>query len=104
MIRSYIRDNFHQCVIWGIILQCFGGLVPLATNRLLLMVLGWLMLSTGTLLLWIGFAFYTKAKGRSPAWSLLSFASIIGWLILLSLTAKPNSASAMGGDDSMRRI
>jgi RsiW-degrading membrane proteinase PrsW (M82 family) len=66
------------------------------------MVLGWLMLSTGTLLLWIGFAFYAKAKGRSPAWSLLSFASIIGWLILLFLTARPNSA--VTEDGSTRRI
>ena len=92
MIRDYVRDNFHQCVIWGIILQCLGGLVPLAAGRPFLAWLGWLMLVTGTLLLVIGFGYYAKAKGRSPAWSLLALASIIGWMALLFLTAKSGSA------------
>ena len=96
MIRDYVRDNFHQCVIWGIILQCLGGLVPLAASRPFLALLGWLMLSSGTLLLVIGFAYYAKAKGRSPAWSLLGLASIVGWIVLLFLTAK--SDSAVSGD------
>jgi hypothetical protein len=101
MIRNYIRDHFHRCVIWGVILQCLGGLVPLALSRPLLALLGWLMLLTGTVLLLIGFAFYAKAKGRSPAWSLLSLASIIGWIILISLTAKPRPA--VTGDGLTRR-
>ena len=91
MITSWLRDNFYRCVIWGIILQCFGSLVPLAASRPLLALIGWLMLLTGTLLMLIGFAYYAKAKGRSPAWSLLALASIFGWLILLSLAAKPGS-------------
>ncbi|OHB63409.1 MAG: hypothetical protein A2Y76_13970 [Planctomycetes bacterium RBG_13_60_9] len=102
MIGHYIRDNFHWCVIWGIILQCLGGLIPLAPSRPLLTVLGWLMLAAGTLLMLVGFAFYAKAKGRSPAWSLLSLASILGWIVLISLTAKP-SPSVSGDNLTGRR-
>ena len=97
LIGSCLQDNFYKCVIWGIILQCFGGLVPLTASRPLLALVGWLMLSGGTLLTLIGFAYYAKAKGRSPAWSLLALASVLGWLILISLGAKPRSGR-IGGD------
>jgi multisubunit Na+/H+ antiporter MnhB subunit len=97
VIRNCVRDNFHWCVIWGIVLQCLGGFVPLASSHPLLALLGWLMLSTGTLLVLIGFAYYAKAKRRSPAWALLALASIIGWLILLSLAAKPGSGQIGDG-------
>lgn len=100
VIRSYLSSHFHKCVMWGIVLQCFGGLVPLAPGRPALALLGWLMLLTGTVLMLIGFAYYAQAKGRSPAWSLLALASIVGWLILLSLevrtSAKPTANDLMG--------
>ena len=36
----------------------------------------------GTVLLIIALAYYAKAKGYYPAWGLLGFLSIIGWIIL----------------------
>lgn len=87
MIRNWVPNNFHWCVIWGIILQCFSGFVG-TSGRPLWALLGWLMLSVGTLLLLVGFACYVKAKGRNPAWALLTLAPIIGWVALLFLSAK----------------
>lgn len=88
MIGEYARNHFHRCIVWGILLQCFGGLVPLSQNRPILAVLGGGMVLGGTLLAVVGFAFYASAKGRSPAWSVLALASIIGWIILVSLESK----------------
>ena len=92
MITNYIRKHFHQFVIYGIILQCISGLILPARDyrqdHVILTILGWLFLLSGTILLLIGFAFYAKAKGRHPAWSLLALLSIIGWLILILLRDK----------------
>ncbi|MFX0097767.1 MAG: hypothetical protein ACFE7E_08425 [Candidatus Hodarchaeota archaeon] len=70
MIAEYNRMSF--CFgIPGIILQIAGQFVlgPLATLL-------------GTVLLLVGIAYYAKAIGRSPAWCLLAFFSIIGLIIL----------------------
>lgn len=44
-----------------------------------------LILLAGTVLLIVGLAFYAKAKGRSPAWCLMGFLSIIGLIVLACL-------------------
>ena len=41
-----------------------------------------LVLLLGTVLLFIGFGYYAKAKGRSFAWCLMGFLSIIGLIIM----------------------
>ncbi|MDI6449214.1 hypothetical protein [Anaerobaca lacustris] len=100
MIGTYVGHHFHQSIIWGITLQCFGVLIPLSQNRPILTVLGGVILFGGTLLTVMGFAAYTRTKGRSPAWSSLAFLSIIGWIILISL--KPKQVCALTGDSSQR--
>jgi len=88
MIVSYIRKNFYWAVYWGIILQIGGGLTHSIYSYPLLATFGWLITLTGTILLLVGFAFYTKSKGRHPAWSLLALFSIIGWVVLILLKDK----------------
>jgi hypothetical protein len=39
----------------------------------------------GTVLLVVGLAYYAKAKGRSAAWCLMGFLSIIGLIVLVCL-------------------
>lgn len=46
---------------------------------------GGLLMLFGTALLLVGFALYAMSRGRSPAWCLCGFMSIIGLLILASL-------------------
>lgn len=36
----------------------------------------------GTVILLVGLYYYTKAKGRNPAWCLMAFLSIIGLLVM----------------------
>lgn len=102
MIADYLRSHFHQCVIWGIVLQCSGGLVPLGQERAALAALGWLAIGGGTLLTVIGFAYYARTKGRSPAWAVLALASVIGWVVLVLL--KPKPTHVMSGSGPRRRI
>lgn len=47
--------------------------------------MGLLVTLVGTGLLIAGLAMYAKAKGRSPAWGLLGFLSIIGLIVLALL-------------------
>ena len=44
-----------------------------------------IVLLVGTVLLMVGLAFYAKAKGRSPAWCLMGFLSLIGLIVLACL-------------------
>jgi len=88
MIGDFCRDHFYSCIVCGIALQCFGGLMPLGGSRLFLPAVGWAMVVGGTLLTVTGFAFYAKTKGRSLAWSLLALASVFGWGILVLLKPK----------------
>jgi hypothetical protein len=44
-----------------------------------------LVMVLGTVLLIVGLAYYAKAKGRSAAWCLMGFLSIIGLIVLACL-------------------
>ena len=48
----------------------------------------------GTALLLVGFAYYAKAKGRSPAWCLVAFLSCVGLIILALLKDKSAELAA----------
>lgn len=58
------------------------------SHSLPLTALGWSIYLLGTALLLIGFGFYVRVKGRSPAWCLLALFSLIGWVILILLKDK----------------
>jgi hypothetical protein len=93
MLIDYIQKNFHWAVIWGIILQCAGGLMSPIRSYALLAVLGWLIAVIGTVLSLAGFAFYSKSKNRSPLWCLLALLWIVGWFILILLKDKSSETS-----------
>ena len=77
----------------GLALQLCGGLLartliadPATADMAAAAALG-----VGTILLLIGLAFYAKAKGRHPAWCLMAFLSLIGFIVLALLQDKaPN--------------
>lgn len=83
MIKRY--NNLSLAIaIPGLIIQVAGRFMmagPQAT-------LGSLMTIVGTVMLLTGFAYYAKAKGRSPVWCLVAFLSIIGLIILALLKDK----------------
>ncbi len=70
----------------GIILQSAGTIMTDGMKNENMM--GLLFLLIGSALLLIGFAFYAKAKGRSPAWCIMAFLSFIGVIVLASLNDK----------------
>jgi xanthosine utilization system XapX-like protein len=70
----------------GIILQSAGTIMTDGMKNE--NTIGLLFLIIGSALLLVGFAFYAKAKGRSPAWCLMAFLSFIGLIVLASLTDK----------------
>ena len=92
MVLSYIQKNFYWCIFWGFFLQFVGGSLAAMSHSLLLTVLGWSVCLVGTVLLLIGFEFYIRSKGRSPAWCLFALLSIIGWVILILLKDKSYSS------------
>jgi len=96
VLEQHKRKNFYRFIFWGFVLECVGGSVTAMSHSLLLSVLGWSIYVVGTALLLIGFGYYVKSKGRSPAWSLLALISVIGWAILILLKDKrslvPNQA------------
>jgi hypothetical protein len=47
-----------------------------------------LLLVVGTILAFIGFGYYAKAKGRSMLWGLCGFLSLVGLVILALLKDK----------------
>ncbi len=72
-----IKEYNNISLTWGIpgiALQIAGNVI----GQPLILVLG-------TVLLMIGLAYYAKAKGRSPAWCLMGFLSIIGLIVLACL-------------------
>lgn len=78
------RDNNISLALGvpGIILQFVGNLLRLNKTY---DAIGVLVLVIGTLLLIGGLAYYAKAKGRSPAWGLMGFLSLLGLLVLALL-------------------
>ena len=98
MIPEYNRKSLGFGIT-GIVLQVlpFPALViasavghdpydPDAVNTLGL-VIGSLPF-VGTLLLFVGLAYYAKAKGRHPAWCLLALLSCFGFMLLAFLKDK----------------
>jgi hypothetical protein len=84
MIVRYNRISF----VWGvpgIILQVVGQVMSqsAASHDTGIGILG-----LGTLLLLVGLAYYARAKGRSPLWCLMAFLSVIGLLVLATLSDK----------------
>ena len=76
----------------GIILQIVGEIMRTSSpqegvGKLLAgdPVIGFLVTLAGTVLLLVGLAYYAKAKGRSPAWSLMAFLSLVGLIVLACL-------------------
>ena len=73
MIKKY--NNISLAVgIPGLVVQIAGRIWEMDALTL-----------TGTVILLVGFYYYTKAKGRNPAWCLMAFLSIIGLLVLAML-------------------
>ena len=88
MIERFNRISLY----WGIpgaVLQILGGAIQ-ATRRLWMppnadTAIGAYLLLLGTLLLLMGFASYTKAKGRSTAWCLFALLGLPGWILLVTV-------------------
>ncbi len=91
---SYNRKSFYWGIP-GIILQAIGFAVffnslsqlDMASYRQepLSVIFARIVLLLGVILLMVGFAYYAKMKGRSPAWCLVGLLGIIGLLILVFL-------------------
>lgn len=73
MIAKYNNISL-TCGIPGIILQIAGRLIGQPV-----------VIIAGTVLLMVGLAYYAKAKGRSPAWCLMGFLSLVGLIVLACL-------------------
>lgn len=73
MIKKYNTIS----LAWGIpglVLQIAGNVIGQP-----------LVVLVGTVFLMVGLAYYAKAKGRSPAWCLMGFLSLIGLIVLACL-------------------
>jgi len=88
MIKRYNNLSFVYFVP-GMIAQIAGMILkappdqpssPQGVSALLLIV--------GTILAFIGFGYYAKAKGRSMLWGLCGFLSLVGLVILALLKDK----------------
>lgn len=89
MIKRY-NDISFLYGIPGVLLQIAGP--PLSrlnstANRVdpLMFGLGLAVVSVGTLLLVVGFAYYAKAKGHHPAWGIVALLSCVGLFVLAML-------------------
>ncbi len=102
MVADYIRKNFYWCIFWGFVLQCVGGSVTAMSHSLPVILLGWLIYLAGTAVLIFGFSFYMRAKGRSPAWSVLALLSLVGWVALILLKDTTLPALNQGEPEAMR--
>jgi len=80
--------------ISGIIIQWSYPMLKTVISSPLLDSLPLPLLIVGTVLLFVGLAYYAKAKGRSPAWGFLGLLSILGILILYLLPDKLKSTDA----------
>ena len=77
MIKRY--NNLSLAIaIPGIITQIAGRFMMDGEQQ----TLGVLMTLGGTVMVLVGFAYYAKAKGRSPVWCLAAFLSLIGLIVL----------------------
>ncbi|MEZ6056226.1 MAG: hypothetical protein R3C01_05935 [Planctomycetaceae bacterium] len=80
MIKRY--NNISLAVAApGIIMQVAGRFMMQGEQE----VLGVFTVIGGTVLVLVGFAYYAKAKGRSPVWCLAAFLSVAGLVILSQL-------------------
>ena len=73
MIAKYNKLSFVWAIP-GLIIQVVGRLNE---NPLIMLV--------GVVLIIVGLAYYAMAKGRTPAWGLMGFLSIIGLIVLACL-------------------
>jgi len=77
MIKRY--NNLSLAIaIPGLVMQIAGRFMMGGEQDTLVV----LMTLLGTVMLLVGFAYYAKAKGRSPVWCLAAFLSLIGLIIL----------------------
>ena len=81
--------------ISGLIIQWSYSMLNFLISSPLLDSLKWPLLIVGTVMLFIGLAYYAKAKGRNPAWGLFGLLSIIGLIILYFLPDKLKSNDAV---------
>lgn len=94
MIQRFNRASLYWGVP-GVVLQILGVLIQVA-HRIwgppnTEIWIGMFLLMIGTLLLLVGLAYYAKAKGRSPAWCLLAFLGLPGWIaMVLILSSLPD--------------
>ena len=72
----------------GILLQFGGKFLKESTSDPAMNVASSIIILLGFVLLLIGMIYYTKGKGRNPAWCLLAFLSIIGLIILACIKDK----------------
>lgn len=87
MIKRYNRISLAWGIP-GIVLQFVG--LGIGQPQIVLQIGGQaivqpLVLTLGTVLLVVGLAYYAKAKGRSAAWCLMGFLSLIGLFVLACL-------------------
>jgi len=92
--KSYNRKSFYWGIP-GIILQSVGFVMVMNyvsqldmttyQQEPLHITFARLILLLGSILLLVGFAYYAKMKGRSPAWCLVGFLGLIGLIILACL-------------------
>ncbi len=82
MIQRYNSISF-VFGIPGILLQIIGNVLGRTNPDK--EILGIFVSLAGTGLLLVGLAYYAMAKGRSPAWCLMAFLSLIGLIVLACL-------------------
>ena len=83
MIKRYNNLSLASALP-GIVTQIVGRVMMVGEQQ----SLGALVTFSGTAMVLVGFAYYAKAKGRSPVWCLAAFLSLIGLVILGMLTDK----------------
>ncbi|MBE3098350.1 MAG: DUF4190 domain-containing protein [Planctomycetes bacterium] len=81
----------------GILIQLPASFVCRLAENPWIAAVAWLASLVGTVLLMVGLAYYARAKGRSPAWCLLGFLSIVGLIVLGVLKDKSSPAAAPAG-------
>ena len=87
MIENYNRLSFVYGIP-GLVLQILGNLKAQAADGPTF----WSVIALlGTILLFVGFAYYAKAKGRHWAWCFMALLSIIGLIVLACLKDKSNT-------------
>ena len=88
MFGKWFERRFFECIFWGVILNIGGGLLSICWSHPFLEILGYFMVVTGIGLMMAGLAFYSRSKGRHPAWCILGLLSILGLLVIVLLPPK----------------